>query len=1089
MKRFLIALALTALCSPHATAQITPAPVSVEGREGVFVVSSGTLVTVANKDASDAGEYLIEGLGKYSGISVSPRQSAPKGVIRLAIDTLVNRKDEGYELSVSNDTVTIAGAGRRGLMHGIQSFLQLVETSAARASNAQGSVSIPCFVIKDEPRFKWRGVHLDVARHFQPVSFIKKYLDVLALYKFNTFHWHLTDDQGWRIEIKKYPKLTEIGGYRAETMGDSTPYGGFYTQDEIREVVAYASRLGITVVPEIEMPGHALAALAAYPEYSCTGGPHTVATTWGIFPDVYCPGKESTFVFLQNILSETLELFPSTYIHIGGDEVPKDRWNECSYCQNRMKEGGLKDAHELQTYFITRIEKFLNAKGRRIIGWDEILEGGLAPNATVMSWRGTEGGIEAAKAGHDVVMTPYSHCYFDYYQGMNGEPKAIGGFTPIEKVYMFEPVPEELTPEESKFVLGAQANLWTEYISASDHVEYMLLPRLLALSEVLWSPASQRSYDDFERRLLMQYDVLARRGYNYRVPTPFGLERDMEMQDSTEIVLLPSVPGSSIVYTLDGSEPTASSRKYDEPIPVKTTTTVRARTLLPNGRMSVATGIVIRIATAESGNAKGMPHPQRDDGIIAPIEANNFSKVTTHVELMNFVKALPVYSKRISVSTIGTTTLGKEIPLVRVSEDETEHPDRLRVLLICSQHGNEPSGKEAALMMLARMARGEYDSVLKAMDLWVIPSANPDGNDMAQRQNAAKADLNRDHLILAQPETRAIHRLFDSILPDASLDVHEFGSPNDSWRKNDLSRRMDEQFGAPTNLNVSQTIRTTIVSRMFPQLDEALRARGVRFFNYIIAGSPSDTSRYSTTDVNDGRQSLAILNTFSCILEGRSESAFDEQLRRRVVSQQAAIEEWLLYLARNAAAVKSLVKQERDAEIASRDSIVLRSSYIYQGARLEVPARILSSGKDTSVVLLHRAFTQPLKKTSRPAAYVIPAGNAELIAVMERHNVRMSRVGKDTLMDVTAWTIIASGTAWVEDDNVIVVEAAPRKVRKEFPKGSVIVSTEQLKGEMACLALEPESQWGLVQYHPFERLRQPNSEFPVYRLEALSSNR
>jgi hexosaminidase len=368
-------------------------------------------------------------------------------------------------------------------------------------------------------------MHLDVVRHFFPLEFVKKYIDLMARYKMNTFHWHLTDDQGWRIEITKYPKLTEVGGCRKETMvaknfkpyvGDNTPVCGFYTQAEAREIVQYARERFITVIPEIEMPGHATAAVTAYPELACTPGPFEVATYWGVFEDIYCP-KEETFAFLDEVLAEVTSIFPSQYIHVGGDEVPKVRWKESPIAQEIIKREGLKDESELQSYFIRRVEKMLNARGRRLIGWDEILEGGLAPDATVMSWRGTQGGIAAARQGHDVIMTPNSHLYFDHYQGDPAtEPLAIGGNSPLEKVYAFEPMPAELTGAEARHVLGAQANLWTEYIPTPQQAEYMVFPRLLALAEVVWTPAQLRELEAFRVRLAGQLKALDRLGVAYR---------------------------------------------------------------------------------------------------------------------------------------------------------------------------------------------------------------------------------------------------------------------------------------------------------------------------------------------------------------------------------------------------------------------------------------------------------------------------------------------------------------------------------------------------------------------------------------------
>ncbi len=418
--------------------------------------------------------------------------------------------DEWHMVTVKPDGIIVGATSETGLFRGSRTLVQLLEQGRATGS-------LPCLTITDWPRFPWRGMHLDACRHFWSVEFTKKYIDLLARYKMNSFHWHLTDDQGWRIEIKARPKLTEVGAWRkgsqvgpyARLQYDSIPYGGFYTQEEIREVVAYAKARHINVVPEIEMPGHALAALAAYPHLGCTGGPYEVERGWGVFEDVFCAGNDSVFALLEDVLSEVMDLFPSRTSHIGGDECPKDAWKACAKCKGRMKAEGLRDEHELQSYFIQRIEKFVNAKGRTIIGWDEILEGGLAPNAAVMSWRGTEGGIAAARSGHYAVMSPGSHCYFDHYQGdPANEPLAFGGYTTLQKVYNYEPIPAELKPEEHKYILGAQGNMWTEYILTPEHVEYMAVPRLLALAEVLWTPKEKRDEKDFIARLEQEFPRL-----------------------------------------------------------------------------------------------------------------------------------------------------------------------------------------------------------------------------------------------------------------------------------------------------------------------------------------------------------------------------------------------------------------------------------------------------------------------------------------------------------------------------------------------------------------------------------------------------
>ncbi len=425
---------------------------------------------------------------------------------------------EGYKIKVCPEYVKITATTRTGMFYGLVSVLQMMKP------NDSHSFSVPACEIKDEPRFAWRGMHLDVCRHFFGKEFIKKYIDLLALHKMNVFHWHLTEDQGWRIEIKKYPKLTQIGAWRNGSMVgkysdhniDTIRYGGYYTQDDIREIVKYASARHITIVPEIEMPGHALAALASYPEFSCTGGPFEVAKEWGVFDDVYCAGNESTFKFIEDILSEVCALFPGKYIHIGGDECPKERWKTCPKCQQRIQDEGLKDEHELQSYFIRRIEKFLNGKGKQVIGWDEILEGGLAPNAAVMSWRGEEGGIAAANQQHNVVMSPGTHCYFDHYQGEPDlEPIAIGGYTTLEKVYSYDPVPAELNDSLAHYIMGAQGNVWTEYILDEKHVEYMAFPRMCALAEVLWTPKEKKNQDDFIGRLIQHFNLLNQYKVNY----------------------------------------------------------------------------------------------------------------------------------------------------------------------------------------------------------------------------------------------------------------------------------------------------------------------------------------------------------------------------------------------------------------------------------------------------------------------------------------------------------------------------------------------------------------------------------------------
>jgi hexosaminidase len=509
---------------------LIPTPVSISMLQGDFVFTEKTMIVVSSLDGETrlAADLLAQLVNGPTGLTpdIAEGNKAKKGSIFMTFDTAV-KNDEGYILKITPQRVTIQAKTAVGFFYAVQTIRQLLPVEVEKHQIIEGlKLSVPACIIKDEPRFVYRGMHLDVSRHMFPVTTIKRYIDMLALHKMNTFHWHLTDDQGWRIEIKKYPKLTEIGAFRKETIighagrppfkYDGTPYGGFYTQEEVKDVVAYAGSKYITVIPEIEMPGHAMGALAGYPLLSCTGGPFEVNPKWGIMDDVFCAGKEEVFIFLQDVLTEVIDLFPSKYIHLGGDECPKKRWEKCPLCQKRIRDEGLADERELQSYFIQRMEKFLISKGRKLIGWDEILEGGLAPEATVMSWRGTKGGIAAAKQKHDVIMTPNSYVYLDYYQcEPAGEPLAIGGYLPLERVYSFNPVPEELTPEEQKHIIGFQGNVWTEYIATPEHMEYMAFPRAFAIAETSWTPDRLKDFEDFIARLEVlkkRYDAI---GINY----------------------------------------------------------------------------------------------------------------------------------------------------------------------------------------------------------------------------------------------------------------------------------------------------------------------------------------------------------------------------------------------------------------------------------------------------------------------------------------------------------------------------------------------------------------------------------------------
>ncbi len=508
---------------PAREISVIPQPQSVSYGEGRFVVTADTVI-VADDELQAIGQYLSELLSGSTGYELpvrTPGDDAPvSGVIRLGLNPgPEDIGDQGYVLTVSQAGIDLSAKAPAGVFYGCQTLRQLLPAVQAQGQAADGvEYSIPALEIRDTPRFpQWRGMHLDTSRHFFSVDFVKQYIDLLAMYKFNTFHWHLTEDQGWRIQINKHPLLTDIGAWRTDK--DGNRYGGFYTQDQVREIVAYAQSRFITVVPEIEMPGHSVAALAAYPHLSCTGGPFEVSNKWGVHKEVYCAGNEQTFELLTDVLAEVIEMFPGEYIHVGGDEVPKDRWESCEKCQSRIKVEGLADEHELQSYFIKRIDTFLAGHGKKLVGWDEILEGGLAPGATVMSWRGEKGGIAAAKMGRDVVMSPYSHLYFDFKQSDDPEEMGAtwGGYPiPLKLVYSYEPVPAELSEDEAQHILGAQANVWTEPIETPEHVQYMILPRMLGLSEVVWSAKDQRDWPGFEARVIEHYRRFDALGLTYR---------------------------------------------------------------------------------------------------------------------------------------------------------------------------------------------------------------------------------------------------------------------------------------------------------------------------------------------------------------------------------------------------------------------------------------------------------------------------------------------------------------------------------------------------------------------------------------------
>ncbi|NML23547.1 beta-N-acetylhexosaminidase [Pseudoflavitalea sp. G-6-1-2] len=537
--RIVFSLLMAITCCAAASAQtvnIIPQPVSVKTGKGQFTVSPSTVLVVQDEGDRKAADFLNKYLRQYYGFSLPVKKQATKNAIRFNTRKFIRKPDnDAYSFSSTPAGVSIDGDTYEGTFYGMQTLIQLLPLTKSK------SLAIPAVSIQDEPRFGYRGMMLDCSRHFFDLAFVKKYIDYLALHKFNYFHWHLTDDQGWRIEIKKYPELMSKGAWRNGTVigrypgtgNDNEHYGGYYTQEQVKEIVQYAADRHITVVPEIEMPGHASAAITAYPDLSCFpetptkayypkecawAGDSTgkqVVQSWGVYADVFCAGKENTFKFLQDVIDEILPLFPSQYIHVGGDECPKSNWQKCAKCQQRMKENNLKDEHELQSYFIQRMEKYINEKGKTLIGWDEILEGGLAPNAWVMSWRGEKGGIEAAKQHHNVIMTPTDYVYFDYNQTKKEDSVTIGGYINLEKVYGYNPVPKELTAEEGKFIVGAQANLWTEYVTNPGKVEYMVFPRMTALSEVLWTPLEKKNWPAFEKKLKTQYKRYDRWGSDY----------------------------------------------------------------------------------------------------------------------------------------------------------------------------------------------------------------------------------------------------------------------------------------------------------------------------------------------------------------------------------------------------------------------------------------------------------------------------------------------------------------------------------------------------------------------------------------------
>lgn len=605
---------------PTDAISVVPYPNSVEVKCGEFEIKGAAFNYEAALD--QRSKNIVQGFAQQLSLVTGVESAVTEGATISGVNFVLSSTvpAEGYKISISKNGVKVEAADLNGFNYAIQTLKQMLPVEIyGKAVAADKSWSLQCCTIEDAPRFGYRGMHMDESRHFFGIDAVKRYLDIMEIHKLNTLHWHLTDDQGWRVEIKKYPKLTEVGSIRKKTVighiykskdYDTTPYGEgmWYSQEQIREIIEYAAAKGITIIPEIDLPGHMLAALAAYPELGCTGGPYDVWGDWGISDDVLCVGKEKTMQFLEDVLSEICDLFPSEYIHVGGDECPKVRWEKCPRCQAKIRELGLKDTEEyqaehfLQAYVISRMEKFINSKGKRIIGWDEILEGEVAPNATIMSWRGVAGGLEAVRMGHDAIMTPNTFYYLDYYQSLDkeNEPLAIGGYLPIEKCYSYEPFTADMTDEEKAHILGVQANLWTEYIATESHLHYMLLPRMAALSEVQWCQPENKNWERFHNsadEFCAIYDIM---GYNHGKHLFDANGKIYVNKEKGCIEVSLHAQGDTPVrYTLDGSEPTADSPIYTEPLEIRESCTLKAKSDIEGSR----------VFTKTFGSHKGMGRP------------------------------------------------------------------------------------------------------------------------------------------------------------------------------------------------------------------------------------------------------------------------------------------------------------------------------------------------------------------------------------------------------------------------------------------------------------------------------------------------
>ena len=623
--------------APKTTAnyRVVPLPQEISNTSaGAFALNAQTRIAypkgnaALQKDAELLAQYLFEATKVRPTLTTNAQG---RNLIVLSA-TLKNNNKEAYRLDVSKDRISINGASAAGTFYGIQTLRKAIPQTGAQ------KLFFPSVTINDQPRFGYRGAMLDVARHFFSFEDVKTFIDILALHNINRFHWHLTDDQGWRIEIKKYPRLTEVSSMRPETMVghdaskfDGKPHGGFYTQEQARAIVKYAADRHIMVVPEIDMPGHMVAALAAYPELGCTGGPYKVRTTWGVAEDVLCAGNERTLKFAKEVLSEVMNIFPGEYLYIGGDECPKSSWEKCSRCQALIKEKGLATDEKhtaeerLQSYFMSDIANFITAHGRKVGGWDEILEGGIAPNATVLSWRGMEGGIEAARLGHDAIMCPVSHLYLDYYQTADreSEPTAFNGFIPIERTYDFNPVSPQLTANEAKHIIGVQANVWTEYMKTFKQVEYMTLPRLAAASEVQWTMPEKKNFDDFANRMPQLLNVYNLNKYNYGRHL-FNVNIDVTAADKPGSIniTLTARKGATIYYTLDGSKPTTKSNRYTQTFTVNKSCKLRTIAVYPSFTSGENTEDLL-ISKATMANVKYNVEPNNKYPGLSPRELTN----------------------------------------------------------------------------------------------------------------------------------------------------------------------------------------------------------------------------------------------------------------------------------------------------------------------------------------------------------------------------------------------------------------------------------------------------------------------------------